>query len=851
MASVVQEAEDGYAKELDNRLTLLERESYELQKTSEAYLKEYYESAFTQRMSSNPLFAFNQSHPQLPPTATDADYLNELTKLALENLTLANTEKLELEKRKAYASKLAEERLASSIADLQLRYAKRAESFQPPTQWFMLSSPSDSIVRVLAIDGQYRLAITDKNMEIWKCGGGIFGNGVDDSSSGHEAFRLVGIVRPGHLNNITAVLDVPLPTEGAVVNTNTMGAVAGAATSKPGTTSLMPIQTKGSGIPQPVSGNLLTPSTTSTPSSQASGSLLPTPTGNKRDGSFPTVKDVKKTILLGCADGQGVLVEISITDNHQQQHNPSKSHHAQQATPATIDIATKCTILKTRKLSSSAIRQGVSASGLIAVAAATGLYLFTPELETRFSWPADVLLTICKDRGSNVAQPETMSRGVTSSDGVTVVFVTTDATRQTSRVFALLSTGSLAVIEWLSDESKSYASWVADLGTRPPVDFLGVLGPEVSLRKQYHLACVSETTLWTFDPALSGFETRYNTGAGKGVSMHLICLEGESFQSVMVVITSQGILQMFQPGAQIPLCSVKLVTHLTDPRPAAWRIFVVDLESALICACQGSEYLGLLFGLDRESEKDAILLDLYYYTLKFAKDKSFTAEQASALFSIVKSTHLSCTTTPFINMEKDYANFKTLLVHHSVQRPPFSQKIFSLAEMKAITEYVTNTYFRHYLLYKYAFSKKMRMDFLVEEPVVNETLAANTTAETTTATPSELPVAAETTSTEKPPAVPSLESKSQQQGAPASVSVQESKSAPVSTDSPRDRAAAELNKILQSTFAPQINEMMKAINQKMAAQDEALLHKLKKLEELESSGGTSSGVNAKSKSGKN
>lgn len=73
-------------------------------------------------------------------------------------------------------------------------------------------------------------------------------------------------------------------------------------------------------------------------------------------------------------------------------------------------------------------------------------------------------------------------------------------------------------------------------------------------------------------------------------------------------------------------------------------------------------------------------------------------------------------------MEKDYEHFKRLLLKYSIQRPPFSEKIFSFAEMKLVSEYVTNTYFRHYLMYKYTFTKKLRMNLMIEnfrpEPVV-------------------------------------------------------------------------------------------------------------------------------------
>jgi hypothetical protein len=42
-------------------------------------------------------------------------------------------------------------------------------------------------------------------------------------------------------------------------------------------------------------------------------------------------------------------------------------------------------------------------------------------------------------------------------------------------------------------------------------------------------------------------------------------------------------------------------------------------------------------------------------------------------------------------MEKDYAVFKNLVLQHSVHRPPFSDKIFSFADLKLITDYAVNT----------------------------------------------------------------------------------------------------------------------------------------------------------------
>jgi len=54
--------------------------------------------------------------------------------------------------------------------------------------------------------------------------------------------------------------------------------------------------------------------------------------------------------------------------------------------------------------------------------------------------------------------------------------------------------------------------------------------------------------------------------------------------------------------------------------------------------------LARIFKIDDhlDNHASAVLLDLYYYTLQFARDNQFTKEQTSAFFSIVKKTHEAC-----------------------------------------------------------------------------------------------------------------------------------------------------------------------------------------------------------------
>ena len=54
--------------------------------------------------------------------------------------------------------------------------------------------------------------------------------------------------------------------------------------------------------------------------------------------------------------------------------------------------------------------------------------------------------------------------------------------------------------------------------------------------------------------------------------------------------------------------------------------------------------LARIFLLDdyRENLKNGVLVDLYYYTIQFARDHKFKKEQTSAFFSLVKQTHEVC-----------------------------------------------------------------------------------------------------------------------------------------------------------------------------------------------------------------
>ncbi|XP_050408007.1 cilia- and flagella-associated protein 119 isoform X2 [Patella vulgata] len=176
----------------------------------------------------------------------------------------------------------------------------------------------------------------------------------------------------------------------------------------------------------------------------------------------------------------------------------------------------------------------------------------------------------------------------------------------------------------------------------------------------------------------------------------------------MILITDPGV-ETKQP-----------IPHLIQPREHKAKISVwadltvddIDKLNESLNADHNKHVLADLFELEdyKENLKSGITVDLYYYTIQFARENNFTKEKTSTLFSIIKKTHEVCIETPFGNLEQTFKYFKDLLLCHAVKRPPHSIDLFDADEVRKISEYTINTYFRHFKMYKYAFTPLVRLD---------------------------------------------------------------------------------------------------------------------------------------------
>ena len=151
-------------------------------------------------------------------------------------------------------------------------------------------------------------------------------------------------------------------------------------------------------------------------------------------------------------------------------------------------------------------------------------------------------------------------------------------------------------------------------------------------------------------------------------------------------------------------------------RVCSWEDVSFSDAEQLLELCEDTERLQsrvveLAAGETGKSDKQSsIELDLFTYAVLFCKKSEFSPEQLSAFFTILKLVHSMCISTPYDNLQDCFVYFRELLLRHSVHRPPFSTSLYSLAQVKVITDYVLSTYFKHFKLYKYAFTKRVQLN---------------------------------------------------------------------------------------------------------------------------------------------
>jgi hypothetical protein len=114
--------------------------------------------------------------------------------------------------------------------------------------------------------------------------------------------------------------------------------------------------------------------------------------------------------------------------------------------------------------------------------------------------------------------------------------------------------------------------------------------------------------------------------------------------------------------------------------------------------------------LDLNDKRNKIIIDKYYYLIKFSLENLFNREQISCLLTILKHTHDLACDTSFGNLEETFDYFKNSLLIHAVHRPPFSLQLFNTKQLELVFDYIFNSYFKQFKFYKYVFSDAIKLN---------------------------------------------------------------------------------------------------------------------------------------------
>ncbi|XP_060569560.1 cilia- and flagella-associated protein 119-like isoform X2 [Ruditapes philippinarum] len=256
-----------------------------------------------------------------------------------------------------------------------------------------------------------------------------------------------------------------------------------------------------------------------------------------------------------------------------------------------------------------------------------------------------------------------------------------------------------------------------------------------------------------------------------------------------------------------------------------------------------------IFHLDdhKTSLKTGIVMDLYYYTLQFARENKFTKEQTSAFFSIVKKTHEICIETPFGNLDETFSFFKEMVLCHAVNRPPHSIELFTADQVRLITEYTVNSYFRHFKMYKYAFTPMVRLDLSINYVGIPPTpVPSEETKESGKHITWNLP----SDSTLRVGRLPGGGgvSADEGEGEPAveEPQVEEEPAEPEKTPEPESAARKELRGMIQTYLTEEIKKMKLSMDDQLKTTEELLSKKL----DVAEGGGAKKGGRNSAKGGK-
>mmetsp|Transcript_22164 Transcript_22164/g.28911 ORF Transcript_22164/g.28911 Transcript_22164/m.28911 type:complete len:162 (-) Transcript_22164:281-766(-) len=129
-----------------------------------------------------------------------------------------------------------------------------------------------------------------------------------------------------------------------------------------------------------------------------------------------------------------------------------------------------------------------------------------------------------------------------------------------------------------------------------------------------------------------------------------------------------------------------------------------------------------------DNPRSTILVDFCLYNLIFCDEHGFSVPKKSAFFSIMKSVFEYSFSGERIKMEESLNFFKKNVMTHCVEAPAAGRVgVFSLADVKSMTKFIGETFYRNYTAYQVCFTtiqpvERITRNLIVETPLVPKPL---------------------------------------------------------------------------------------------------------------------------------
>ena len=153
------------------------------------------------------------------------------------------------------------------------------------------------------------------------------------------------------------------------------------------------------------------------------------------------------------------------------------------------------------------------------------------------------------------------------------------------------------------------------------------------------------------------------------------------------------------------------------------------LEAATTTAENVRTLLVDIIGLSyNDDNKLTIATDLFFYSYAFCKDNAFDGKKTTTFLSIMKQLFLRDMTEDLqVNktLSNSYEWFESKLMKHCVDRVPNSVQVFEDHEVGLIHDFVVETYFRQYRMFRYIFGVQTRIKIQMTLPQGVETPKAS------------------------------------------------------------------------------------------------------------------------------